>query len=77
MIHIDNTKLINLRETSVSFFCIVSRKLHFVRLNNGLGMGCGLVKPHPQSVIKSRAAKNIGLFRTKLLHFDLESSVIS
>ncbi len=73
MIHIDNTKLINLRETSVSFFCIVSRKLHFVRLNNGLGMG--LVKPHP--VIKSRAAKNIGLFRTKLLHFVLESIVIS
>ncbi len=75
MIHIDNTKLINLRETSVSFFCIVSRKLHFVRLNNGLGMG--LDKPHPQSVIKSRAAKNIGLFRTKLLHFVLESIVIS
>ena len=57
MIHIDNTKLVNLWETSVSFFCIVSRKLPFARLNIGLGRGCGLVKPHPQSAIKSRASK--------------------
>lgn len=69
-LYISNTKLVNLRETSVSLFILYCQ---YVLLLSALGGGLG--RPRRLGIPSPEGERRMTNAHLKVLHFDLESSV--
>ncbi|WP_303027521.1 hypothetical protein, partial [Duncaniella muris] len=69
-LYISNTKLVNLRETSVSFFILYCQ---YVLLLSALGGGLG--RPRRLGIPSPEGERRMTNAHLKVLHFDLESSL--
>ena len=71
-LYISNTKLVNLRETSVSLFILYCQ---YVLLLSALGGGLG--RPRRLGIPSPEGERRMTNAHLKVLHFDLESSVMA